>query len=336
LSVGKHIVTAKADDKTKTYGSQNPVLSITYSGFMNGDNPSVIDEPPSVATTAMETSDPGAYPITLSGGSDDTYALKLENGSLEILKAPLTVTADNKSKVYGDVNPELTVTYSGFLAGQDQSFLDILPVAETDVEENSDAGEYNITVSGAADNDYDLIYINGTFTVNKADQVIDFNLLPASLRMTQEVTLEASASSGLPVEFRLSDPDKGSLQGNVLTLNRDGNLIVTAVQAGDINHNRAELSQTIDVLPTFDNISSLFTPNSDGMNDYWYIPDMEDYGTIKVTVYNRFGQPVYESESYKNDWDGTWNGNPLPSAAYYYIIKSSTKGFIKGVVNIVR
>jgi len=72
------------------------------------------------------------------------------------------------------------------------------------------------------------------------------------------------------------------------------------------------------------------------MNDYWYIPGLEDYGTVKVTVYNRFGQAVYESESYKNDWDGTWNGKPLPSAAYYYIIKSSTKGFIKGVVNIVR
>jgi gliding motility-associated-like protein len=72
------------------------------------------------------------------------------------------------------------------------------------------------------------------------------------------------------------------------------------------------------------------------MNDYWYIPDLDQYGSVEVTVYNRFGQVVYRSEGYKNDWDGTYNGNPLPSAAYYYIIKSSEKGFIKGVVNIVR
>ena len=103
-----------------------------------------------------------------------------------------------------------------------------------------------------------------------------------------------------------------------------------------MNHNPAEVIQTIDVLPTFDNISSLFTPNGDGMNDYWYIPGLEEYGNVTVTVYNRFGQPVYESTRYKNDWDGTWNGYPLPSASYYYIIKSSLKGFIKGVVNIVR
>jgi gliding motility-associated-like protein len=72
------------------------------------------------------------------------------------------------------------------------------------------------------------------------------------------------------------------------------------------------------------------------MNDYWYIPDLEEYGIVNVTVYNRYGQPVYESSGYKNDWDGTWNGYPLPSASYYYIIKSSLKGFLKGVVNIVR
>jgi gliding motility-associated-like protein len=72
------------------------------------------------------------------------------------------------------------------------------------------------------------------------------------------------------------------------------------------------------------------------MNDYWYISDLEQYGSIEVTVYNRFGQVVYHSNSYKNDWDGKWKGYPLPSASYYYLIKSSAKGFITGVVNIVR
>jgi gliding motility-associated-like protein len=114
-------------------------------------------------------------------------------------------------------------------------------------------------------------------------------------------------------------------------------MTITAKQEGDHNWNPApDAMQSIVTLPTFDNISSLFTPNNDGMNDYWYIPNLEQYGNLKVTVYNRFGQVVYQSDSYKNDWDGTWNGYPLPSASYYYIIKSSSKGFIKGVVNIVR
>jgi gliding motility-associated-like protein len=120
-------------------------------------------------------------------------------------------------------------------------------------------------------------------------------------------------------------------------VNKEGNLTITASQPGNQNWNPAQdISREIVTLPTFDNLNSLFTPNNDGMNDYWYIPDLEKYGRLQVTVYNRFGQKVYGSDGYKNDWDGTWNGYPLPSASYYYIMKSSTKGFIKGVVNLVR
>ena len=64
---------------------------------------------PSIATIAGTTTEPGTYPVTLTGGSDDTYTIKLENGSLTILKAQLTVKADNISKIYGDANPEVSV-----------------------------------------------------------------------------------------------------------------------------------------------------------------------------------------------------------------------------------
>jgi gliding motility-associated-like protein len=155
--------------------------------------------------------------------------------------------------------------------------------------------------------------------------------------MTQEYQLVATASSGLTVSFETSDPIIGSILGNTLTINQDGNLTITAKQEGDHNWNPAsDIEQSIITLPTFDNITSLFTPNNDGINDYWYIPDKEQYGKFQVTVYNRFGKAVYKTHYYKNDWDGTWNGYALPSATYYYIIKSSTKGIIKGAVNIVR
>jgi gliding motility-associated-like protein len=337
LTVEKNILVVRADNKTKIYGSENPVLSITYSGFVNGDDVSVIDDLPEISTTAQENSDPGIYPITLSGGSDEIYTLRLENGRLDVQKAPLIISADNKSKIWGEVNPDLTVTYSGFIAGQDESVLDVQPIIESIVDVNSDAGEYEITVSGAVAHNYDISFQNGIFTVEKVDQTINFDRISEPVRMTQQINLDAFSTSGLPVTFILSDPEKASLKGDLLTLNNDGTLVITAVQEGDPNHNPAkEISQKLDILPTFDNISSLFTPNADGMNDYWHIPNLEEYGEMHVIVYNRFGQIVYESQSYKNDWDGTWNGHPLPSASYYYIIKSSLKGFFKGVVNIVR
>jgi len=135
--------------------------------------------------------------------------------------------------------------------------------------------------------------------------------------MTQEHKLNAEATSGLLISFETSDPIIGSIDGDLLTVNKEGNLTITASQSGNHNWNPApDVIQSIITLVTFDNISSLFTPNNDGMNDYWYIPNLIEFGNVQVTVYNRFGQAVYKSDSYNNDWDGTWNG----SASFSFIL----------------
>jgi gliding motility-associated-like protein len=337
FTITKAILTATADNKTITYGDAVPELTITYSGFKGTDLASVVDVLPSVSTLAVTLSDAGIYTITITGGSDNNYDLALVDGNLEISKAVLSVTADDKTRIYLEENPALTFTYSGFISGQDQSVLDVVPVVETAADANSDAGFYEIIVSGGSDNNYRFAYIVGTLNVNKADQVITFEAVPDGMRMTTEYQLVASASSALEVTFEFSDPDAGSVIGNVMTILKDGILTINALQAGDNNWNPApSVPISFIALPTFDNVKSLFTPNGDGMNDYWYIPDLESYGDLQVSVFNRYGQKVYQSDSYKNDWDGTWNAYPLPSASYYYIFNSSTKGYIKGVVNIIR
>jgi gliding motility-associated-like protein len=291
-----------------------------------------ISSPGSIASAKV-----GTYPISVSGATDSNYTISYVDGKLTLSKEILTVEADSKSRVYGSENPAFTLTYKGFLNEDDASALDVLAVGETSADTKSDVGEYDINVSGASDTNYIFIYKKGSLTITKADQSISFESIPRRLRITQESRLIATASSGLPVSFETSDPDIGKVDGNILKVRRDGRVTVSASQAGDHNFNAApDVAQTIETLPTFDGISSLFTPNNDGMNDYWYIPKLDQYGKLQVTVYNRFGQLVYRSDGYKNDWDGTWKGSPLPSASYYYIIRSSTKGFFKGVVNIAR
>lgn len=337
MTVIKSTITITAANQTKTYGSPNPSLLITFSGFVNSEDISVIDVLPVVTTTATISSNAGSYPITVSGGSDNNYNLLMVNGTLKINKAPLTITADSKTKIYGEQNPELTISYSGFVLGQGIDDLNVQSSASTDATTNSDAGDYEIILSAASDPNYGFIYNPGILKINKSDQVITFDPIPSGLRMTQSHELSASSTSGLLVTFETSDQKTGSIEGSTLLIKKEGNLNVIARQEGDHNWNAAPVViQSIVTLPTFNNISSLFTPNNDGMNDYWYIPGLDSYGIIQVTVYNRFGQTVYQSDSYKNDWDGTWDGYPLPSSTYYYIIRSTTKGHIKGVVNIVR
>jgi hypothetical protein len=83
LTVNKAALTARADDKGKVQGTANPALTITYSGFVNGETKTVITEP-TISTTATTDSAAGTYPITLTGGSAANYTLTLVNGTLTI------------------------------------------------------------------------------------------------------------------------------------------------------------------------------------------------------------------------------------------------------------
>ncbi|MFM7329163.1 MAG: MBG domain-containing protein, partial [Bacteroidota bacterium] len=168
LTVNKATLTATADNKTKAYGDANPALTISYSGFKNSETASVIDTAPTVTTTATTASSAGTYPITVSGGTDNNYAFTYASGTLTVTRAIVTATADNKSRLYGDSNPVLTISYSGFRNGDNETTLDALPAAATAATPVSNAGTYPITLSGGSDNNYTLTLVNGTLTVNKA------------------------------------------------------------------------------------------------------------------------------------------------------------------------
>ena len=93
LTIEKADLTATADDQTKYLGEANPELTISYSGFANGDTKADITEP-TIATTATESSPVGTYDITLSGGAAANYNLNLVNGQLTVEQKPFVITVD--------------------------------------------------------------------------------------------------------------------------------------------------------------------------------------------------------------------------------------------------
>ncbi len=81
------------------------------------------------------------------------------------------------------------------------------------------------------------------------------------------------------------------------------------------------------VEPTCLVVYNEFSPNGDGVNDYFKIDCIAQYPNNSLQVYNRWGNIVFETSSYKNDWDGTPNGraivqkeDQLPVGTYYYIL----------------
>jgi gliding motility-associated-like protein len=69
-----------------------------------------------------------------------------------------------------------------------------------------------------------------------------------------------------------------------------------------------------------------FSPNGDGLNEVFEIEGLELFDKVSVQIFNRWGNEVYKSEMYKNDWDGTsknaftLGSSKLPSGTYFYVV----------------
>ncbi len=79
-------------------------------------------------------------------------------------------------------------------------------------------------------------------------------------------------------------------------------------------------------------IVNVSTPNGDGVNDVLFIRGIDFYPNSTVRLFNRWGQLVYESKDYKNDWSPA----ELEGGTYFCIVEVFEKGVVKGPVEVVK
>jgi hypothetical protein len=167
-------LTVKVEDVSKVYGDNNPEFNITYSGFINGDNESVITTKPTVTTTATTSSNVGTYPISISGGVAQNYTLKYETGTLTVTKASLELSVNDATKIYGSENPTFTLNYSGLKNNETKPSWEKHPIFSTTADKVSDVGDYKITVDCSATN-YNITKKSGTLKIIPAQLTIKAN-----------------------------------------------------------------------------------------------------------------------------------------------------------------
>jgi hypothetical protein len=224
LTINKAPLTVTASSASRVYGAANPALTVSYSGFVNGETAAVLDTVPTVSTAATAASPAGSYGVTASGGADNNYALTYVNGTLTVNKAPLTVSVANATREVGQPNPDFVISYAGFVNGETPTVLDTIPTATTTADAASPAGSYAITVGGGADNNYALIYVNGTLTVTDEQELVVTPQDPtvttrlagakplivgtAAADTVQQITL--LAPGGTPVVFQVTANSAGA------------------------------------------------------------------------------------------------------------------------------
>jgi len=116
----------------------------------------------------------------------------------------------------------------------------------------------------------------------------------------------------------------------------EGDYLVTVVDSRGCEH-ELDLIHLADVQEECLKIPNAFTPNGDGVNDTWILENIQMYPMSYVQVYNRWGQALYEAKGLGEPWDGTYNGNAVPTGPYIYVVNLYNGDEPKtGTVTIVR
>ena len=153
LTINKKAATVTADSKTKTYGDADPVLTATTTDLVGSDTLNY-------TLSRAEGENVGEYAITVTPGENPNYEVTTVGAKLTINKKAASVTANSKTKTYGDANPALTATVEGTVGADTLNYT--LSRAE-----GENVGDYTITVTLGDNPNYSVTAADSTFTITK-------------------------------------------------------------------------------------------------------------------------------------------------------------------------
>ncbi|WP_319479449.1 YDG domain-containing protein [uncultured Draconibacterium sp.] len=162
-------LTITAGDKTKEYdGEVYSPFTVSYDGFVNDEDESVLEGALTFSGTAANAVNAGTdYVITPEGLTSSNYEITYVDGLLDITAKSLTITADNKSKIYdGEVYSPFTVSYDGFIGSENESNLDgELTFSGSAVNATEVGADYIITPEGFTSSNYEITYVSGSLII---------------------------------------------------------------------------------------------------------------------------------------------------------------------------
>lgn len=184
FGITKAALTVTADNVAIAYGANRPD-PLTYSAktFLGEDDITLLDGKVVVniynndgrAEGGLEAGSYFLRPEFVEEGEElDNYNVEFVDGTLTVGKATLTVTVDDAEKFYGDDDPAFSYTVTGFANGDTEAIFGDSEAAFAR-EEGEDVGEYEVNVTGLEATSYNIQYVPGKLTINKAPITLTVN-----------------------------------------------------------------------------------------------------------------------------------------------------------------
>lgn len=235
LTVTKADLTLTPEHKTRKYGAADPVFTASYTGLQYEDERPDLLKAPIFQTNATAGSGTGDYTITASGAVSENYEIHYGTGVLTIEKALLTATPDNTSRPYGVQNPVFTVSYTGFANGENSSVINTPATASSIATQTTGIGDYPITAGGAADDNYEFAYADGTLTITIGARTIDFAPLPMVSVGDEDRALNGTISSGEQLSYTSSNTNVATIVNGMIHIVGAGKARITATAPANPN-----------------------------------------------------------------------------------------------------
>ena len=99
--------------------------------------------------------------------------------------------------------------------------------------------------------------------------------------------------------------------------------IFTDVSAGDHQvtvRDKIGCGYVSDTITVMD-YPKFFTPNGDGYNDTWNIKGIAEQPSAKIYIFDRYGKLLKQISPSSEGWNGTYNGNPMPTSDYWFVVE---------------
>lgn len=315
------IINAVMADNSKIDVTSDVSSSFTYQWKKDGAD---VASATSANLSLTNTSENGNYTVD---GTLSTYNTSSNQLSVQLLTNE-TLTISSSSTIYCSSSDTITISTTTDLTAQNFDWQrDGVSVNTTNAALNVNApGTYRLVINK---NGCDLI--SNEIAINPLDPnliTIDSNGVVVFPEGTNR-TITASGGTA----YRWFDSNNVEISNTAsVTLTVEGDYVLVA------NIDNCEITRqiTVEYLDTF-NVPNVITPNGDGANDQWILPNSySNKSDINVIIYDERGVEVMNIMGYQNNWPQSTTAFIKQNMVFYYIVKNASETLKQGTITVIR